>query len=178
MDAAVKRDIEDVLNQAYGAIKSERYFYLHGLSDHVIHSLAIYKTPEIGYVATMVYCLSKIFLDEKYTKRHNLKKFREEILVLLDDARTYIKKDQIKAYMKTIIEASEMLEKFTTDVKEYSEDLMVKARIHKGTRIYEHGMSLGSAAKTLGVTSWDIMDYGGKTTISEYQKSKHSITAL
>jgi hypothetical protein len=41
------------------------------------------------------------------------------------------------------------------------------SKISKGSRLYEHGISIGRTAKLLGVSKWDLMQYAGKTGIHE-----------
>ena len=41
------------------------------------------------------------------------------------------------------------------------------ARVKKGSRMYEHGISLGQAAAAAGITKWELMPIAGETKTHE-----------
>ena len=42
-----------------------------------------------------------------------------------------------------------------------------KAKINKGSRIYEHGISIGRTSDLMGISQWELMSYVGKTNIED-----------
>ena len=169
MDDELRIDIQNVLDGAYGNIKSGRYDILHGLSDHVIHSLSIYQTKDILKVAVLVYSLNKIFEEEKF-EAAGIERFKAQVLKYLDTARTHLRTGKDDRYYETLDKLWAYVKKFSGMIKLYVEDLLTTARVSKGGKLYEHGLSLGKAAKTAGITEWELMSRAGKTKISEQVK--------
>ena len=58
-------------------------------------------------------------------------------------------------------------DKFVSHVKQYIDEFINQAEIKKGTKIYDHGVSLGQAANILGISQWELMNYVGKTRFGE-----------
>ena len=42
---------------------------------------------------------------------------------------------------------------------------LMGAQIKKGSRLYEHGLSMAKSAEILGIGQWELMSYVGKTRI-------------
>jgi len=59
------------------------------------------------------------------------------------------------------------MNKLDSKLSVYVEEVFDKAKINKGSRLHEHGLSLGRTAKILGVSEWELMDYVGKTGIAD-----------
>ena len=52
--------------------------------------------------------------------------------------------------------------KSSPEIKTYINDVLMKARINKASRIYEHGISMEQTAKLLGVSMYDLASYAGQ----------------
>ena len=167
MEKAVQRDIRAVLDGARGAIKGQRYSYLHGLSDHIIHSMSIYQQEEIVDTAIVIYTLDKIFEKEIYLEHKDMPAFRKKVIDLLSQAKSAVYMEDLKVYRAQIKKILSLIKQFTGELQLYIEDLLDFAKIKKGSRLYEHGISLGQAAEVLGISKWELMEYAGKTSISE-----------
>ena len=49
----------------------------------------------------------------------------------------------------------------------FIQEIIEKAKISKGSKIYEHGLSLRRASELLGISQWQLMHYVGKTRIAD-----------
>ena len=163
----VKEDIIKVLEGAYDAIKQKLFANLHGLSDHIIHSMSILQDKDIVDVAVAIYALSKIYEKERHIKHKRIKAFTREILNLLRKAVKALKADREKDYQKAIAKILADIQGLDRKINVYIEDVLEFARVKKGSRIYEHGISLGQAAKAAGVTKWELMPVAGETITHE-----------
>ena len=47
------------------------------------------------------------------------------------------------------------------------QEVIEEAKIKKGYKLHEHGISLGRTAEILGISQWELMNYVGKTKISD-----------
>jgi len=52
-------------------------------------------------------------------------------------------------------------------IKMYIEQVMQQGRIKKGSKLYEHGISIARSADLLGISQWQLLDYVGKTTMTD-----------
>ena len=57
-------------------------------------------------------------------------------------------------------------------LKKYIQDVFVKAKINKASRIYEHGISLEKTASLLGITLYELANYAGQTGIPDVSLSR------
>ena len=52
-------------------------------------------------------------------------------------------------------------------LKMYIHEVIVQARIRKGSKLCAHGISAARASQILGISRWELMNYVGQTTLSE-----------
>ncbi|MFH0868595.1 MAG: hypothetical protein V1839_00030 [archaeon] len=162
-----KKDVLATLNDAYDAIKVRQHFILHSISDHVIHAMSIYLDSDIVDVAVAVYSLDKILESERYARYPKIKEFVSEVLYFLKDAAKALGEDDIDKFRREIRNLLGAIQALTKKLKFYTEDVLQFAKIKKGSKLYEHGLSLGTAAAAMGITKWDLMPATGETVVHE-----------
>jgi hypothetical protein len=167
MDINAKKDVLAVLKSAIAAIKSRREAGLHELSNHLLHSMSIYQDPDVIDVAVAVYSLDKILEQEKYKQHPKMKKFSKDVLVHLGFAVRNLQQEDWPEYSRSVSELLGEIQGFTKQIKFYIGDLLDYAKIKKGTKLYEHGLSLGQVAEAMHVTKWDLMPSAGQSTEPE-----------
>jgi len=170
-----KRDVLDALREAIAAIKEKRHADLHAISDHVVHAMTIYQDPEIVDLAVAIYALDKILEKEKYRTQRKMKVFVRTILEQLQKAASELEKENYENYSDALKKILGNIEGFSKSIKFYIEDILHFARIKKGTKLYEHGLSLGTAAELAGVTKWELMPAIGETAIHEQLETPRKI---
>ncbi len=47
-------------------------------------------------------------------------------------------------------------------------EVIESSQVKKGTKIYDHGISLERAASILGISQWELSSYIGNTIIDKY----------
>ena len=60
-------------------------------------------------------------------------------------------------------------------MKLYVQEVINQAQIKKGSKLCEHGLSCSKSAEILGISQWELMNYIGKTKLSE---EEHDIVDL
>ncbi len=162
----IKRDIMNLLKEALECLEKERIERLKNVSDHVIHNASIYQDPHSIMTAVIIYALAKILEREKVRLHHpNWENFLKNVKRRIRNAIECLKKNNMECFereMKSIEIEIWMSEKH---YKMYIDYVMEKAKIKKGSKIYEHGPSLEKTANLLGITVWELMEYVGKTNI-------------
>ncbi len=162
-----RNDVLNTIQEAIAALKNKRYTELHAISDHVLHVIAVYQDADIVNLAVSIYALSKILETEKYRNQPKIKIFLKNILQLLQTASGQLKKENYSDFSETLSKILDSIEGFSASIKFYIENILHFARIKKGTKLYEHGLSLGKAAELAGVTKWELMPAIGETAIHE-----------
>ncbi len=167
MDVTVKKDVLAVLKSALAAIKSGHEAGLHELSNHLLHVMSIYQDPNVIDVAVAVYSLDKILEQEKYKLHPKMKKFVRDILVHLDYAIKNLQHEDWPEYSRSVSELLGEIQGFTKQIRFYIGGLLDYAKIKKGTKLYEHGLSLGQVAEAMHVTKWELMPSAGQSAEPE-----------
>lgn len=162
-----RTDVLSTIREAITAIKDRRYAELHSISDHVLHVITVYQDADIVDLAVAVYALNKILETEKYRSHPKMKQFSKTILQLLNNLERLLVKKDYAGFRRTLDEILNNIDTFSKSIKFYIEDILHFAKIKKGTKLYEHGLSLGKAAELAGVTKWELMPAIGETAIHE-----------
>ncbi|MBR9675471.1 hypothetical protein GOV05_00500 [Candidatus Woesearchaeota archaeon] len=159
MNEQVRTDILNVLNNAEKIIESEDFVGLKDLSNHVIHNASIFQDKDSINIAVLIYSISKIF------DRH--KRVDQNIMKLLKKSKDSLTNNDLSKYEKNIKALYGEVSKTDDKLKVYIDKVISQAQIKKGSKIYEHGISLAQSAQILGISQWELMKYVGNTSINE-----------
>jgi len=78
-----------------------------------------------------------------------------------------IKKNDSKMFQQHLKEMMSGIGKLSEHLRRTIEDLFRKARINKASKVYEHGLSMGTTAKLLDISLWELAEYSGQTGVSD-----------
>lgn len=168
MEQVVKEDIIAVLGQAAGLLEAKEsaglakevnFFALGELSNHTIHNASIFQDEDSISVAIAVYAMSKIF--QKCSEKNIL---CPNLAPLIESAKNALEQDNIDGYraaMKSIFATIEGTDKRITN---YIQEVLEKAKLKKGSKLAEHGISVAKTAEIMGISQWELMSYIGNTT--------------
>lgn len=162
-----KKDVLDTLSETIESLETKQYADLHMISDHLLHSITIHQEKTLIDLSIAIYVLNKILEKEKYTNHLKVKDFVKKMLHLFKDMQKCMQKSDDAGFEKLVAETLISLQTFSRSIKFYIDDLLHFAKIKKGTKLYEHGISLGKAAELVGVAKWDLMPAIGETAIHE-----------
>ncbi|NQV08236.1 hypothetical protein HQ529_00100 [Candidatus Woesearchaeota archaeon] len=170
MIETVKKDILKVLIRALDILKEREekdLIELKELSDHTIHNASIFQDKDSSSMAILIYSLSKIiertgFIDTK-------------IEAMLISAMNSLKKDDFSGYKNKIKEIFKQLSSADIKLEMYIQEVVEQAQIKKGTKLYEHGISMAQAADVLGVSQWELMSYTGKTKLIDTEQKRTDV---
>jgi len=164
MEYVIKKDIISILRKAIQIIKQEDIPALDELSNHTIHNASIFQDEDSIKIAVIIYALSKI-IQRSEQRTDEWDKSKKIVLKDLQDGRFYLEKNKDEKYRRLIKNILKNIGRIDTKLKLYIEDVLNKARIVKGSKLYEHGISIGKAANMLGISQWELLSYIGKTKI-------------
>lgn len=166
MEELVKKDILNIIEKTLEAIKEGNLGNLEKLSNHTIHNASIFQDEHSISIAVIIWSISKI-LNRIGS---------DNILVnLLDEALRELRDGDIGSYSDTIRTLTQHLHSLDKKANLYLQEVLKRAQIKKGSKLYDHGISLGRASELLGISQWELMSYVGKTNLSDEDSKGVSI---
>ena len=159
---AVKKDLLQVLKKAQRYINKGYSKKLKYLSDYTIRNASVFQDSDSLSIAVIIYALSKLLerwgFDSEYA---------EEARSFLSSAYFSLDENNLDEYRDKIKKLFEFTSAIDDKFKLYIDKVIEKAQVKKGSKIYEHGISVARAAEMLGIGQWELMSYIGKTIIHD-----------
>jgi len=168
MRLEVVNDVINAIDETINALKNKRHAELHAISNHIIHIITIYQDPDLVDLAVAIYALDKIMETERFRTHPKMPEFEKFIIRNFESAKELLLAKKFDAYESLIRTILSNIEGFSKTIKFYIEDVIHFARIKKGTKIYEHGVSLGKATELTRTSKWDLLPSIGETLIHEF----------
>ncbi len=150
-----------ILKETKEAIKQDSFSKLSSLSNQTINTASLTQDPDNIAVAVIVYSLDKIF-ERINVKESEKNKFEDKIMNYLEEAIRKLESKKERLTREALKKIRNEVEKFSGSIKTNIKDVLRKASINKGSRIFEHGVSIETAADLLGVTQYEIASYVGQ----------------
>ncbi|MEK6855358.1 MAG: hypothetical protein AABX73_04005 [Nanoarchaeota archaeon] len=163
--------IVHVLKEIKQYLAENNAIKLKELSNHTIHSASTYQDAGSITLAVLVYTLSKLIEREDYKKIKDWREFIKKLNAIIDKSIAEIEKNNQKEYEEVFVNSRKLLESVSPNLKKYIEEVIRKASINKGSKIYEHGISLEQTSRLLGITQWELSEYIGQKNLPETKPS-------
>lgn len=145
---------------------------LKELSDKTIHNSCKIQDDSNITIAILIYTLSKLIERADYKKIKNwnglIAKLESNFSLAIDA----LSKKKFEAYKKYIEQARKSLESHSVNLKPYIRDVLQKASINKGSKVYEHGISMERTAQILGISQWELSDYIGQKSLQDIKQNQ------
>ncbi len=156
----VRQDIIKILDEAIIALREKNISKLKEISNHTIHNASVFQDEDSVTIAVLIYALSKIL----ERKSNDLSWFIKE----LNYVKLNLVRENLQLYRKAIKNLFKTISNIDRRLRLYVQEVINKAKIKKGAKIYYHGISLARAASMLGISQWELMSYIGKTSMTEF----------
>jgi len=166
-----KENILDILINTKEAIKNNDIFQLKNLSNRTVHTSSIYQDADNIMVAVVVYSISKILEREKYHGMKGWQGFLKTMLKDIDSAIENLKQNNLEKFRNSLKDIRVSIESISGHLRDYIKEVFRNAEINKASRIYEHGISLSQTANLLGISTFELAEYAGKTGIGDVDLS-------
>ena len=167
MEEQVRKDILNVLNKGLKAIKEEDIASLRNLSNHTIHDASIYQDDYSITIGIILYSISKIYERTNYREFKGWNFCNKCILTFFPRAIKALENNNVEKYEKIVHDLFDTIYKLDPKLRSHIIDVFQEAKIHRASRLHEHGISVGRVANILGLSEFEIMEYLGKTRISD-----------
>lgn len=156
-----------VLKKVLLALETKNYVEIKKLSDNIIHSASIDQDPDVISVAVIIYSLSKLIERESYRDYKSWPRFYRNYVGGIKDMINALEKDNIEEFRRQVNLIRGDINQISGDLKIFISDVFRRARINKASKIYEHGISMETTAKILGISVWELAEYAGRTRIGD-----------
>jgi len=168
-----KENILRIFEETKKAIEENDSAKIKSLSNQTINTASLTHDPDNIAVAVVVYSLSKIIEREGYRKLPGWNNFYKIYVNSINKIIIALKKNDEECVKQNLKLIRQGIGKLSGKLKKYIQDVFIKAKINKASKIYEHGISMEKTAQLLGVTMFDLASYAGqKEEISEAPESK------
>ncbi|MBD3312033.1 hypothetical protein GF352_01080 [archaeon] len=177
MRSSVKKDIINILEGVNKAFTSYDPDEIMELSNHIIHSASIYQEEHTTKTAIVVYSIGKIMARGKI-KRYPQEAWNEFETTVRDElvkAVKSLKKDGVKDFTNSLLRLQQAVMKLDKSFMSYADYVVDKAKIKKGAKVHEHGISIKRIADLFGVSEWELRSYAGATRMLEREKEKSNV---
>jgi len=161
------KHILKVLKNVKLSLEKKDYVRIKSLSNEIIHQASIEQDPDVISLAVIIYALSKLIERESYREERNWENFYKNYLKTIDNLIKALEKNNIDEFRNQIEFIRNLIEKLSGNLKNFITDVFRRAEINKASRIYEHGISMETTAKILGISIWELAEYVGKTGIGD-----------
>ena len=170
----LRTDLLGTLKEIKKAIEKKDADALKELSDHTIHCSSIYHEKRAIYIAMIAYSLSKIIEKGDIKRKHGieLNEFIKGMVENIGALIYFLEEKEFDKFNKAITSILKEISEFDSSFGKYVENVLEFAKVQKGTKIYEHGLSLSSVADMLGISKWELMKKVGETKYPGEIKSK------
>ncbi len=159
MNQIIKTDILSILSETRKVIEHNEIAKLKDISNHTIHNASIFQDSDSIMIAVIVYSLYKILSSNSSSVGIILKKLFE-----LENSLAQDKLDDFREKSKSMLK---FLSKKSKDFNKNVKEVIRQAQIKKGSKLYDHGISVSQAADLLNISVWELMNYIGKTEIND-----------
>ena len=168
-------DVINVLTNAKKGIQKNDGHYVKNWSNHIIHSASVYQDKISLSTAIIVYSIGQIlvYAENKSALKERWDKNKNQILNLINQLIKLAKKEDKEDFLKVVESILRIIADVDFSYSQYVGWVIERAKIKKGSEIYEHGISLGRTAEILNISPWDLMEYiGSKRNIPNIIKTK------
>jgi len=154
----------NIIHQTKVALLEKNAAQLKDLSNNTVHNACNYQDSASITIAVLIYTLSKLVERQDFSRFKNWDLFVKKFNSYLNLAIISLEEENFNKYEEYISLARKCIESQSISLKPYIQEVMKKASINKGGKIYEHGLSLEQTSKLLGITQWELADYVGSRT--------------
>ncbi|MDD5254119.1 MAG: hypothetical protein PHG05_03370 [Candidatus Nanoarchaeia archaeon] len=169
MNDQIRKDIIKIIDEALSAIDKKDISAIKESSNHTIHDATTNQDDNSAGIAVIIYSIYKIFNNPELTKHKRWPRFLKDLRLYLNKAKQALERNDFKKYNKFTSMIIRSMSRIDSKLGTYIASVIENAKIKKGSKIYEHGVSASRAAEILGITPWELMNYIGSVNISDEQ---------
>jgi hypothetical protein len=152
-----------MLERSIRAIKTNNLIDLGRISNETIHNASIFQDDISKTLAILVLSIYKLEQTSMVQGVDlNLRSFAADLAEIhknLQDAHAH---KCVGCFEKIRLKIKKLGQKV------FRQNIVNRAEVKKGGKIYDHGISLAQAAEVMGISQWELYDYIGKSKLNDY----------
>ena len=145
---------------------------LKNIAKYALDTASVFQNKKVLSVAVIAYAIVKLIERKKIIQTDLPISTYRDIIKNLEKTSQNISKGKIPQYENNIKDLFKLIGQLDNQLPLYIEEVVTKAKIKKGFLLHEKGISLSRAAHIMGISQWELMNYIGKTKISEHISKK------
>ena len=171
MHEKICADLAAILTEAIKGLRHEIVVDFSALSDRCIHCASIFQDPASLQVAVALYASAKIHqrLHDDVQKQAQVER---QLATLFESGLVALQRQDEELFLKTMKKVMDLIRTVDSNIKLFVDEVLEKARLTKGARIFRHGISVQRVADILGISSWELQTYLGKTQIIDEETQR------
>tara|TARA_Y100000310_G_C20698161_1_gene827212 strand:+ start:4350 stop:4916 length:567 start_codon:yes stop_codon:yes gene_type:complete len=168
MEPIVKKGLLNTLALIIKAVKKDDNNALRTIGEKAIQQASLYQDKDSISIAVIAYALSKlshrcdIHCDDAWMKS------KRAVIQNLHKLQNVLRNDLFQKYKPQIKLLLKQIGQMDKKLGLYIEEVIEKSKIKKGSAMHAQGISLGRTSELLGISQWELLDYMGKTTLTEF----------
>jgi hypothetical protein len=173
MHDIVKRDILAVLSKLKDILRfkdENDAVQIKELSNHTIHNASIFQDEHSVSIAVLIYSLSKVMERQSHINYSSLNS-------IIDSCIGSVRNDDHISFDKSIKEIFRLIRDLDHKFNAYVEEVINQGQVKKGCKLCEHGISVARSSELLGISQWELMNYMGKTTLTDQYQFSSNVKA-
>ena len=161
-----RENVLRILKEMLEAMKKEDAVTIKALSNQTINTASLTQDPDNIAVAVIVYSLGKVLERHQYQEFRGWDEFYAAVMSSINHAIKDLEtgKEDVGKDFEIM---NKEINKLSSKLKMYIQDVFWKGRINKASRIYEHGISMEKTAKLLGITMYELASYAGQARVDD-----------
>ncbi len=167
-----RENILRIFQETKEAISKGDYTEIKNLSNHTNNTAALTNDPDNIAVAVIIYSLSKIIEREDYRALPGWNKFYGIYIKSIDGIINALKRKDDNDFRSNIELIRGAIGKLSGKLRDYIQDVFRKASINRASKLYEHGISMETTAKLLGITLFELASYSGQKEVDNIPESR------
>ncbi len=167
-----KKNLLKIFEKTKKALEAKDVFELEKLSNETIHVSSMIQNPEIILSAVLIYSFGKILGRESYKNYEGWSDFYNLVEAKIDKIILDLQKDDFEAFKIDLESIRDSVKKLSGKLKFYIQEVFKRSKVNKASRIYEHGISMETTARLLGVTMFELAEYSGRGRLSDSPEGK------
>jgi len=174
MEKRVYHDILIVLKEAIDILKKREekdIVELRDLSNHTIHNASIFQDENSLSVAILIYTVYKIIKGPPSIDNTSYNK----ILSQIKRIHSTLQSNKIGQYKVSLKNIFVELSKINKKISLYINEIVEIAKIKKGVKLFEHGLSLRKVANLLNISEWDLRKQVGERKLPYLEKPTNKL---
>lgn len=163
-----------IFEETKQSIEIGNFSKIRELSNQTINTASRTQDPDNIAVAVIIYSIGKILERTDYQKYPGWKKYYQTIKGSIDEIISDLESNKMQPVSDHLKNIRDSITHLSGNLKSYVQEVFRKASINKASKIYEHGISMETTAKLLGLTVWEVASYAG--TKSEQIPESETVT--